>query len=171
MIFQWFSRNSNDFSMIYQTFSTSKLQNPSRALRIQWIFNDFQWIGHVYIPFALPTILQNGHSSAGCQLMTSWSLKQCVSICIKANGAQGLTVDARTWFVFKSNDKVIESAIATRGFQRTLPYVDPAPTGPWGKRLPMNTQHYTRRAAGNTYATTRGPFGAEILMIWLMKYI
>ena len=128
MIFQWFSRNSNDFSMIYQTFSTSKLQNPSRALRIQWIFNDFrwffndfQWIGHVYIPFALPTILQNGHSSAGCQLMTSWSLKQCVSICIKANGAQGLTKDARTRFVINPIDKREREGLLPRASREHYP--------------------------------------------------
>ena len=30
--------------------------------------------------------------------------------------------------------------------------MDPAPTGPWGKRLPMNTQHYKRRAVGNKRA-------------------
>ena len=40
--------------------------------------------------------------------------------------------------------------------------VDPAPTGPSGKRLSMNGQRYPRRAAGNTNATTRGPVGAYI---------
>ena len=58
-----------------------------------------------------------------------------------------------------------ERGIATKGSPGKLPCVDPAPTGPSGKRIPMNAQHYPRRATGNTYATTRGPFGAEILMI------
>ena len=55
-----------------------------------------------------------------------------------------------------------ERGIATKGSPGKLPCVDPAPTGPSGKRLSMNGQRYPRRAAGNTNATTRGSGGAYI---------
>ena len=45
---------------------------------------------------------------------------------------------------------------------KETPCVDPTPTGPTGKRLSMNVQRCPWSAAGNTYATTRGPIGAYI---------
>ena len=55
-----------------------------------------------------------------------------------------------------------QRGIATKGSQGNLQCVDHAPTGPTGKRLSMNGQRCPWSAAGNTYATTRGPVGAYI---------
>ena len=85
-----------------------------------------------------------------------------------------LTKEARTRFVNDPIDigRERERGVATKGAPGRLPCVDPAPTGPSGKRLSMNGQRCPRRVAGsyqwpqgrpgNTNATTRGPVGAYI---------
>ena len=60
------------------------------------------------------------------------------------------------------NGHCYRRGIATEGCPGRLPCVVPAPTGPSGKRISMNGQRCSWRAAGNTNASTKGSNGAYI---------